>query len=237
MEALNLVDPKGADGTALRRVAGLLEVPGGHANHAVGLTEIAARLADLFHNIGGTMDVEIRAIVDDMPARGPIPAAATVLRAGFNGEVLWLPARISVFSAREANVALYAWLAALAVHAPPSAAAKDPLQRDLATLGAAVGMITATLAVVPSLKPLWRDLSAAHLAVRARRALPEGEEAVENIVRCLLGDPASLPPLAELFASLIRDGNFAATSAPRQYRPFAPVPLWPELRQPDRPDP
>ena len=236
MEPLDLFEPEEVVGKAWHRLATRIGAPDAHDDHAVGLDEVAGRLAVFFRGLGGAGEVEIRAVADEASGhrlgllRRLGTVAETVPRTSFDGAVLRLPARLAVFPAREANAALYLWLAALAAHAPAPDAAEDPLQRDLATLRGATAMISATLAEAPGLAGLWRDLAAAHLDMRARPALPEGEAAVEALVRRVLGDPAPLPTLAQVFADLMQGGNLAAANAPRGYRPFAPVPLWPELR-------
>ncbi len=223
-------------GKAWHRLASRLGAPDSHDDHAIALAEVAGRLAVLFRGLGGGGAVEIRPVADETSdhrlsfLRRLGTVAETVPRASFDGAILRLPARLAVFPAREANAALYLWIAALAAHAPDADMADDLLQRDLAMLRGARAMISTTLTEAPGLAPLWRDLAAAHLSFRARRSLPEGEAAVEALARALLGDPEPLPPLAEVFAEVMRDGNLAAVNAPRGYRPFAPVPLWPELR-------
>lgn len=242
MDPFELFEPEELVGKAWHRVAIGLDAPHNHDDHAVGLEEVSARLAVFFRAMGGAGEVEIRAVANEVSdhrlsfRRRLGTVSETAPRASFDGMILRLPARLAVFPAREANAALYLWLAALAAHAPTPDKADDLLQRDLATLRGAMAMVTATLADAPGLKPLWHDLSAAFLALRARPAMPEGEAAVEALVRAALGDSAPLPPLAELFASLMQSGNLAAANAPRGYRAFAPVPLWPELRPPELSD-
>jgi nitric oxide reductase NorD protein len=236
MDPRELFEPEEVVGKAWHRIASRLDTPENHDEHAVALAEVSGRLAVFFRGLGGAGAVEIRPVADDMSGhrlsflRRLGTTAETVPRASFDGAVLRLPGRLAVFPAREANLALYFWLAAMAAHAPAPAVAQDPLQRDLATLRGAMAMIAVTVADAPGLAPLWGDLAAAHLALRKRPVLNDTEAAVEALARSLLGDPAPLPPLAEVFAELMRDGNIAAAEAPRGYRPYAPVPLWPELR-------
>ncbi|MCB1328028.1 MAG: nitric oxide reductase D protein [Maritimibacter sp.] len=236
MDPLDIFEPEEVVGKAWHRLASRLGAPERHEGATVELVTVAGRLAVLFRGLGGAGEVEIRPVADESSGhrldvlRRLGTAAEVVPRASFDGAVLRLPARLAVFPAREANAALYLWLAALTAHAPAPEATDDPLQRDLATLRGAMAMVAATLAEAPGLAGLWRDLAGVHLDMRARPVLPEGEAAVEALVRRALGDPAPLPPLAEVFADLIGGGNLAAAIAPRGYRPFAPVPLWPELR-------
>lgn len=236
MDPLDLFEPEEVVGKAWHRLASHFDAPDSHDEHAVDLSEVARRLAVFFRGLGGAGEVEIRAVADEASGhrlsflRRLGTVSERIPRASFDGAVLRLPARLAVFPAREANAALYLWLAAMAAHAPAQGDLADPLQRDLASLAAAQAMIAATLSDAPGLKPLWHDLRAAHLALRARPALPEREAALEALARSLLGDPTPLSPLAERFATQMRDGNLETLTAPRGYRPFAPVPLWPELR-------
>lgn len=52
--------------------------------------------------------------------------AEALPRASFDGEALRLPETLAIFPRRDANEALYLWLAASAAHAPPTAAEDDP---------------------------------------------------------------------------------------------------------------
>ncbi|MCB1355032.1 MAG: nitric oxide reductase D protein [Maritimibacter sp.] len=236
MNPLDIFEPEEVVGKAWHRLASRLGAPERHEDAGIELEDVAGRLAVFFRGLGGAGEVEIRPVADESSGhrlgflRRLGTAAEVVPRASFDGAVLRLPACLAVFPARAANAALYLWLAALAAHARPPDRTEDPLQRDLACLDATREMIAATLADAPGLAGLWADLSAAHLDMRSRPSLPEGEAAVEALVRRALGDRAPLPPLAEVFAGLMQGGNLAAAEAPRRYRPFAPVPLWPELR-------
>ncbi|OIP85343.1 MAG: nitric oxide reductase D protein [Rhodobacterales bacterium CG2_30_65_12] len=236
MDVLDIFEPEEIVGKAWHRLALRLGAPERHEDASVALEDVAGRLAVLFRGLGGAGAVEIRAVADETSGhrlhilRRLGTVAEAVPRASFDGAVLRLPARLAVFPAREANAALYFWLAALAAHAPESTDTDDPLRRDLIALEAARTMIAATRAEAPGLAPLWADLAAAHLALRTRLALPPTEAAVEALVRAVLGDPAPLSPLAEAFNAALAAGDIAAVEAPRRYRPYAPVPLWPEIR-------
>ena len=226
---VDLFEPEETVGKVWHRLASHLDAPAVHDAEAVTLAEVAGRLGVFFRGLGGAGAVEIKPVADETSAHrlGFLRRLGTpqeqVPRASFDGAALRLPARLAVFPAREANAALYLWLAALAAHAGPAPEAADPLAADLAALTAARAMVATTLYQAPGLAPLWADLCAAHLALRATPALPPVEAAVEALVRATLGDPAPLPGLAQS----LRAGEVAA---PRRYRPFRPVPLWPELR-------
>ncbi len=106
----------------------------------------------------------------------------------------------------------------------------DPLRADLAALIAAQAMTRAALADAPGFASLLADLCAAHLTLRRVPLLPEAERTVEAVIRHLLGDPAPLSPKAARMAKAVETGDLSAYRAPRGYRPFRPVPLWPDLR-------
>lgn len=236
MDPLDIFEHEEVVGRAWHRFASNLGAPEHHGDHAVALRDVSARLAVFFRGLGGAGSVEFRAIANEVSShrlgflRRLGNVAETVPRASFDGAVLRLPERLAVFPDREANAALYLWIAALAAHATQPVHTTDPLQRDLATLAAAHSMISAVLHEAPGLASTWNDLARRHLAQRSRPALPDAEAAVEALARKLLGERATLAPLALSFETVLLDGNLAAIQAPRRYRPYAPVPLWPELR-------
>ena len=104
------------------------------------------------------------------------------------------------------------------------------MRADLAALIAAREMTGATLADAPGFVGLHADLCAAHLTLRRVPLLPEAERTVEAVIRHLLGDPAPLSPKATRMLRALETGDLSAYRAPRGYRPFRPVPLWPDLR-------
>ncbi|WP_245615479.1 nitric oxide reductase activation protein NorD [Afifella pfennigii] len=156
--------------------------------------------------------------------------AELVPRASFDGEALRLPEALAVFPAREANVALYLWLAAAAPHAAGPLRHADALQGDLAAIASALATRRATLAAAPGLAALHRDLSAACVALRPRRDLPACERAVETLIRHLLGEGEEPDGAAGDMLAACRAGDIGGFRAPRGYRPFLPVPMWIEVR-------
>lgn len=225
-------EPEETIGKLWHAFASRLDAPEAHHGAAVDLSEVSGRLAVFFRGLGGAPSVEIRPVSTEishhrLSLRRRLGAEVETLpRASFDGEALRLPERLAVFPAREANGALYLWLAACAAHAPEYEAGHDPLQIDLNAIAQARAMARATLEAAPGLQGLYDTLCAAVLTQRTTRSLPRYEAAVEALVRRALGDPARLPELAnELLA------NPKAHHAPRTYKPFSPVPLWPELRE------
>lgn len=192
---------------------------GTHEDARVALADVAGRIAVFYRGLGGDPAVEFRAASDvasqhrlNWRRRLTTPTEAAPI-ASFDGEILRLPASLALLPTREANAALYLWLAAVAAHVTPAEAPDDPLAADLARLDAAEAMVEATLATAPGLARLYRELSAMILALRPDAALPPAEAAIEARIRHLLGDDTPPPPMPE--------------ATPRGYRPMRPVILWP----------
>ena len=229
-------EPEETVGKLWHAYASRLDAPSVHDGARVDLSEVGGRLAVLFRGLGGSPAVEIKPVAPErsghrlsLRRRLGTDVEATA-RASFDGEALRLPESLAAFPAREANAALYIWLAAVAAHAGAPRVEDDPLRADLAALIAAREMTTATLADAPGFARLHADLARTHLDTRRVPWLPEAERTVEAVVRHLLGDPAPLSPKAERMAKAVAAGDLSAYRAPRGYRPFRPVPLWPDLR-------
>ncbi len=237
-------EPEETIGKLWHRFASRLDAPEAHEGAAVGLDEVGGRLAVFFRAAGGPASADLRPVREEisrhrMSWRRKLGAAQErVPRASFDGETLRLPDRLAVFASREANGALYLWLAAAAAHADAAprgeaeAGDPDPLRADLRALRAARAIVRATIDDFPGLGALHEALCAAALALRPARSLPRAEAAVEACVRALLGDPARPEGLAaDMMAAVEADSaDLAPFSAPFGYRPFAPVPLWLDRR-------
>lgn len=231
-------EPEETVGKLWHALASRLDAEPVHEGARVHLSEVGGRLAVLFRGLGGDPAVEVKAVADETShhrlslLRRLGTWAETAPRASFDGAALRLPETLAVFPAREANAALYLWLASAAAHAGPPAVPDDPLHADLAALASAHGMVVATLADTPGFRALYADLAAATLHLRRTAALPQAEAAVEAVIRAMLGDPAPLPRRADALRAALATGDFSAIPhAPRGYRPFRPVALWPDLRQ------
>jgi nitric oxide reductase NorD protein len=226
-------EPEESVGKLWHAYASRLDAPGVHDGARVDLSEVAGRLAVLFRGLGGDPAVEVKAVAEETSRhrlsllRRLGTPQERVPRPSFDGAALRLPASLAVFPAREANGVLYLWLGACAAFAPAAPDHADPLAADLAAIAAARDMVAATLAEAPGFVRLFRDLSGGLLTLRSVPSLPATESAVEALVRHELGDPAPLSPRAEQLAA----ADPATLRAPRGYRPFRPVPLWPDLRR------
>lgn len=139
-------------------------------------------------------------------------------------ENLLLPAELSVFPERALNRDLYFWLAAHAACLPVVPSVEDPLHQDVLALHAALEGVDSALAQFPGLAPRYRRLAAALLPLRPQRSLPSAEQALEALIVAALaqGAGAAIP---ERWQSLAGEPRFPPT-APRDYRPPLPVPLW-----------
>ncbi len=195
-----------------------------HDGARVSLSEVAGRLAVLFRGLGGDPAVEIKPVAMETShhrlslLRRLGTWAETAPRASFDGATLRLPESLAAFPDPRANAALYLWLATAAValkdQIPPDI--DDPLQADLAAIARAQAMTAEALNLAPGYRKLHADLAEATLLFRRPRNLPPVEAGVEARIRAALGQKVALLPLP--------------AKAPRGYRPFRPVALWPDLR-------
>ena len=217
-------EPEETVGKLWHAFASRLDADPVHDGARVPLSQVGGRLAVLFRGLGGDGAVEIKPVADETSHHrlGLLRSLGTwredVPRASFDGATLRLPESLAVFPAVEANAALYLWLAiaAAAMRDLSVVEEPDPLLADLAAIEAAKSMTAAALELAPGFRALHADLCKATLATRRTAALPAAEAAIEARVRAALGQPIALPPLP--------------ARAPRGYRPFRPVVLWPDLR-------
>ncbi|MBO6895276.1 MAG: nitric oxide reductase D protein, partial [Roseibium sp.] len=229
-------EPEETVGKMWHAFASRLDAPEVHHGAAVGLSEVGGRLAVFFRGLGGAHSVELRPVSEEVSnhrlgfLRRLGTEAEIIPRASFDGEVLRLPAKLAVFPSREANAALYIWLTAMAAHAPRYAKETDPLKADLKALQAVDQIITETLTEAPGLRDLHTALSSGILAQRPKASLPGWEGRIEKLIRHKLGEPGDLPRDVEELKDRCFSGSFEDLEAPRGYRPFRPVAIWPQLR-------
>lgn len=240
MAALELEpwEPEETIGKLWHAFASRLDAPLEHAEAAVELTELEARLGVFFRGLGGGHHAEIRASPLEAVGyrrswrRTLASDADRMAKPSFDGETLRLPGRIAEFPDREANAALYFWLTAVAAHSHPPRPETDPLGADIRALQAADAMTRATLAACAGLRRFHTALQRACRGQRTTAALPPVEAAVEAVVVSRLGGPPPATPEAHALARLVAEpgAELGAPAAPRGYRPFRAVPLWPDLR-------
>jgi len=227
-------EPEETVGKLWHKFASRLDAPEAHEGAAIDLSEVGGRLAVMFRGLGGSPSVELRPVSDEVShhrlgwRRKLGTEAELVPRTSFDGEVLRLPSQLAVFPTREANAALYVWLAAVAAHAPERIDEDDPLRADLRALQAARQMVADTLENAPGLNGLYAALCEGVLGLRAPANLPPVESQVDSILRHMLGD--DLPVNAQPLWQAMTTGALENLSAPRGYQPFRPTPLWLELR-------
>ena len=150
-----------------------------------------------------------------------------------------LPASLDYFPDTDLNRLHYFWLAAFfanTFHTPhrtqvstvaESPAAADPLQNDLAFLHWAYWISITTCKHNPGLLPVYQRLCHALLAQRPNRSLPEQEQTIEDVIRAMLGQPASTPKASTCWRTLQQTTpDFSVYQAEKQYQTFLPLPLW-----------
>ncbi len=217
-------EPEESVGKLWHAFASRLDADPVHDGARVLLSQVGGRLAVLFRGLGGDPAVEIKPVAHETShhrlsfLRRLGTWADEVPRASFDGAALRLPESLAVFPDARANAALYLWLAvaAAALHDQEAPLADDPLQADLAAIETAKVMVVNAMENAPGYARLYADLCAATLLFRRTPNLPPAEAAIEARIRHALGEDIALPPLP--------------ARAPRGYRPFRPVPLWPDLR-------
>ena len=230
-------EPEETVGKLWHRFASRLELPQVHDEARVGLVEVGGRLAVLFRGLGGDPAVEIKPVADEQSRhrmslmRWLGNEAEGVARASFDGAALRLPESLAIFPAREANAALYLWLAVASASAVAAdSMPDDPFQADVMALHAVRVTIAAALENAPGFAALYGDLCGATLSQRSRPALPSAERDIEHVIRHMLNDPAPLRPSAERLWEAVCKADPSGLVAPRKYRPFLPVPMWPDMR-------
>lgn len=234
----DLFEPEETVGKIWHAYASRLDSRATHDDTAVQLDEISGRLGVFFRGLGGSHAAEIK------PATLKVSNHRLSLRRSlgtwrerearpsFDGEALRLPEQIAEFPAREANAALYFWLVAVVAHAPVPISNEDALRADLRALQASIAMTQATLADCPGLRGFYETLVGACRVKRPSGTLPKYEAAMEGAIDHLLGGPEPHRKLDREFVALIRqpDSDLDHLRAPNGYRPFRPVPMWPDLR-------
>lgn len=221
VRALDLMEPEETVGNIWHDLATRVGAAEAHADAAVTLASVRPSLVVLFRALGGAAEVEI----------GEAPAVRSTHRLGlarrlgteaevlhiarFDGERLALPPVIDAFPRPELNRNAYFWISALAALVELPDPDEDPLRRNLAEIGALAAASERARTLCPGLRSALGELSRLILAKRLRPYLPAAEALVEQAVgAALAGETSEMP---------------AAITAPRGYRPFAPVPIWPAL--------
>ncbi len=231
-------EPEETIGKIWHAYASRLDQPISFEGASVALDEVHGRLAIFFRGLGGSLSVDIKETAPQLLAhrlswkRQLGHAAERMAVPSFDGESLRLPGRIADFDSREANTALYFWLTAATVYAQPPVRELDPLRADIRALQSAHAMTRAVLAECPGMRPVYENLMVTLRNQRKTRQLPKWEAAVENAILHLLG---GAPPDCYMAAAIAQAARSQPKSleifeAPKGYKPFMPVALWPDLR-------
>ena len=231
-------EPEESVGKIWHAFASRLDAPEAYEHASVALDEIRDRLGVVFRGLGGGRDVEFKAASLQESAhrlswkRSLGQTAERIALPSFDGEVVRMPACMSVFPDRNANVALFMWLAAAMAFARCPEKEDDPLRRDLRALQAAQNMTRAVLTECPGLRRQHHALVLAIRSQRPERNLPPAEAAVEATILHLLGAQPPEDALAQAMSASVRSEarDLSAFIAPRGYLPYMPVALWPDLR-------
>ncbi len=229
-------EPEETIGKLWHAFASRLDAPEVHHGAAVGLSEVGGRLAVFFRGLGGSHKVELRPVSEEVShhrlsfLRRLGTDVEALPQASFDGEILRLPETLAVFPVREANAALYIWLTAMVAHAPRHQTESDLLRSDLRALQLIEETVRKTLAAAPGLRPLYAALSHGHLQQRCAAPRTRVETSVEKLVRHMLGDQTELAPDVRRLKAKLQDDDLSDVTAPRGYRAFRPVPVWPQLR-------
>ncbi|MGD9670529.1 MAG: nitric oxide reductase activation protein NorD [Hyphomicrobiaceae bacterium] len=231
MSLLHLLEPEETIGNLWHNLVGDRTDVARFPQAAVSFEEIEAALRIFFHALGGNTNVEIVPAIDRTSSHRltlrqrlgrrneRIPVTA------YDGLRLQLPSSFDLLPERALNRQLYFWTAAwIAVASETDIAASDArsgMSNDLQRIMFALATSVAVRHRFPGLASVHDVLSAACLAQRPKRPLPPAEEALEALVRHCLATPAS-----KSIESSVAD---AIRSLPAKgYRPFLPVPLWPD---------
>jgi nitric oxide reductase NorD protein len=206
---------------------------------AVSFDEEKGALGVFFRGLGGDFGVDLRAAKPAVSGhrlsflRRLGHESERLDRASFDGLSLDLPPRIDLFPSRDLNRALYRWLAAWSAFAPePGQRFADPLRSDLMALREAVEGARATLAACPGLAADHAALKRACLELRPKRRLPPVEAALEAAIVALMSDQPAEGEAQRLLAAILQpEAALGGFTAPLDYKPFAPAPIWP-LRLP-----
>ena len=237
---IELWEPEESVGKIWHAFASSIHQPAQHASAKVRLDDVRARLAIMFRGLGGTHDVEIRAIPPQTShhrlswQRSLGAPQERLPAANFDGEVLRLPEEIDIFDHPDKNLYLYLWLAATAVHANAPAPETDPLRADIRYLQAGLAMTRLTLTACPGLRPIYAGMRGEILRDRRDRRLPRSEAAVEDAIRHILGGPQPETEYSRSVAACIHGQaeDLSQFTAPHNYRPHEPVLLWLKLESP-----
>ena len=226
---LDLMEPEETVGNLWHDMASRWGATETDAERAVRFDTMRPSLLALFRALGGAAGVEITpaplATSDHRPDRlRRIGTPRDRLHvADFDGDRLRLPPVIDAFPTRALNRACYLWLTALAAFVALPGAQADPLIADRAEIAALARASDRAYAACPGLRDALAQFCTHILLHRHRRGLPRCEAGIERMLLDQLCGKAS-------------QRECLSCPAPRGYRTFAPLPIWPRLRKRTRSD-
>jgi len=220
LHPMDLMEPEETIGDLWHGFAARLAPVRGYADGAVPLEAVLSSVRLLFRALGGKEGVEVAASPATASRHrrgmGAQLAEAQVLEhvAQFDGDCLRLPPVMDAFPTTAMNRAAYLWLAALAAGAVPYEAPDEPQAADLAHLAAMAEATVRALARCPGLRADHAAFCAHLLDVAPAFAASQAERWVAEQIHSLLVRGSLSPP------------DPMPASAPRNYAPFAPQPIW-----------
>ncbi len=211
---------------------------------AVSLDSVRTSLHVFFRSLGGTPGVTLAAGTSRLSNHRLTLqqrlglTQESLAHVGRNTEHILLPEVLAYFPAQSLNRQLYVWLTAffaIAETTPNALAAipRDPLQADLAFLHTAYWISRKICSDYPGLAKNYHQLCkiiSTQRPQQSQRSLPHQEQAIETVIRILLGEPCPADHLSAAFLQAIQQPqpDFSQWRAARNYQTFLPVPLWGE---------
>lgn len=228
MSLLHLLEPEETIGSLWHAVVGDRTHVPRFEEAAVHFEQVEIALRVYFHALGGDQSTEIVPAIDRLSnhrltLRQRIGRRAErIPSALYDGLRLQLPATFDLLPSRALNKQLYFWTAAWITiageFATPMPDPTNPIAHDLQRIRFACAVSAAVRQKFHGMTAMHDLLAAACLAQRPQRPLPPAEHAIESLIRDYLAAPAR--------SDIDETGlpSIPATS----YRPFLPMPLWPD---------
>ncbi|WP_417722751.1 nitric oxide reductase activation protein NorD [Salipiger sp.] len=225
LHVLDLMEPEETVGHLWHDMASRWGATKSSSHRAVTFEAMRPSVGALFRALGGAAGVEITpaplTTSDHRPdrlRRIGTPRERTYV-ADFDGDRLRLPPVIDTFPTFELNRACYLWLAAIAAFVAIPARETDPLAADRAEIAALAAASDRAYAACSGLRGAHAQFCAHIVMNRHRTGLPRCEAGIERLA-------------LDRICGHDRHDECLLCPAPRGYRTFAPLPIWPRLRAP-----
>lgn len=215
-----------------------------YSDAEVSLQEVRAALGVFFRGLGGSPGISIstgtqQASGHRLKFRQRLGSMSELMSPiECTDERMLLPETLGYFTDKAFNRQHYFWLAAFFAIAQDSGyslhqpiyQSSDPLQADLAYLYQAYWMSRTVCERYPGLAFSYQQLCQQLCSQRARQPQAEQEQAIEVVIRMLLGESAEIEnnTLAQRYVEAIQQASPDLTiwQADQKYQTFLPVPLW-----------